>query len=56
MNNVGLIVQSTPEKATTVKLLLRIMSTKDKVVTVKERASSAMRWSGLARILDASSW
>ena len=48
MNSKGLIDHSTPEKATIVKLLLSTMRTKESVVTVKARTSSAIRWSGLA--------
>ncbi len=48
MNSKGLIDHSTPEKAMIVKVPLSNMRTKDSVVTVKARTSSAIRWSGLA--------
>ena len=43
MKSKGLIAHSTPEKARMVKLLLSAISTKESVVTVKARTSSAIR-------------
>ena len=44
----GLINTNTPEKATIVRLLLNAMRKKESAEAVNARASSAMRWSGLA--------
>jgi hypothetical protein len=46
------MVHKTPEKATIVKALLSAMRAKERVVTVKARASSEMRWSGLAIVAE----
>ena len=48
MKSKGLMAHSTPEKAIIVKLLLSSIRTKESVVTVNARISSAIRWSGLA--------
>ena len=54
MNSKGLMAHSTPEKAMIVKVPLSSIRTKESVVTVNARTSSAIRWSGLASSPEAS--
>lgn len=48
----GLINTNTPEKVTIVRLLLNAIRKKESAEAVNVRASSAMRWSGLASSPD----